>query len=40
MFIAKIEQFKSIGGRNIAVEIDETKIGKNKYHREHLIKGI
>ena len=25
---------------NIAVEVDETKIGKNKYHREYLIKGI
>lgn len=29
-----------IGGRDIIVEIDETKIGKRKYHRGHRVEGV
>lgn len=28
-----------IGGEDVVVEIDETKLGKRKYHREHLVDG-
>lgn len=35
-----IKSIKPIGGENIVVEIDETNIGKNKYHVGHLIKGF
>jgi hypothetical protein len=35
-----IKSIKPIGGENIVVEIDETNIGKNKYHVDHLIKGF
>ncbi|KII66320.1 hypothetical protein RF11_14210 [Thelohanellus kitauei] len=29
----------TICGHDITVEIDESKLGKNKYHREHLVSG-
>ncbi len=29
-----------IGGENIIVEIDETKLGKRKYHRGHRVEGV
>ncbi|KII67232.1 hypothetical protein RF11_13868 [Thelohanellus kitauei] len=29
----------TIGGQNIKVEIDDSKLGKNKYHRGHLVSG-
>lgn len=29
-----------IGGENIVVEIDETKMGKRKYHRGHRVDGV
>lgn len=32
--------FDKIGGNNIIVEVDETKIGRNKYNRGHHIEGV
>lgn len=32
--------FEKIGGKDIIVEIDESKFGKNKYHRGHKVKGV
>ncbi|KII66561.1 hypothetical protein RF11_16023 [Thelohanellus kitauei] len=29
-----------IGGKDIVVEIDETKLGKRKYHRGHRVDGV
>jgi len=29
-----------IGGEGIEVEIDETKLGKRKYHRGHQVEGV
>jgi hypothetical protein len=29
-----------IGGNDIVVEIDETRIGRNKYHRGHYVEGV
>ena len=30
----------SIGGEGIVVEIDETKMGKRKYNRGHMVEGL
>src|SRR4029077_13634517 len=29
-----------IGGLNVVVEIDETKLGKRKYHKGHRVEGV
>jgi hypothetical protein len=29
-----------IGGAGVIVEIDETKLGKRKYHRGHRVEGV
>jgi hypothetical protein len=29
-----------IGGSHIIIEIDETKLGKRKYHRGHIVGGV
>jgi hypothetical protein len=29
-----------VGGENIVVEIDETKLGKRKYNRGHRVDGV
>jgi hypothetical protein len=34
------EKITKIGGKDIVVEIDESKFGKNKYHRGHSVKGV
>lgn len=34
------EDDQMIGGENITVEIDETKVGKRKYHRGHAVDGV
>lgn len=34
------ENSLKIGGQNIIVEIDETKLGKRKYHRGHKVDGV
>ena len=33
------EKSKPIGGKNVRVQIDESKIGKRKYHKGHLVEG-
>ncbi|KAG0421205.1 hypothetical protein DMUE_6305, partial [Dictyocoela muelleri] len=35
-----MENLEKIGGPNVIVEIDETKIGKRKYHRGHHVEGV
>lgn len=35
-----VEENQIIGGPNIDVEIDETKLGKRKYHRGHRVDGV
>lgn len=35
-----LKDFSVLGTKNVIVEIDETKIGKNKYHRGHIVKGF
>lgn len=35
-----LQNFNQLGGDNIVVEIDESKIGKNKYHRGKSVKGF
>jgi transposase-like protein len=34
------EEDLQIGGENIVVEVDETKLGKRKYHRGHHVDGV
>ena len=34
-----VEKSEPIGGKNVRVQIDESKIGKGKYHRGHLVEG-
>lgn len=40
IYLKYINTFGSIGGADVVVEIDETKIGKNKYHRGKPVKGF
>ena len=35
-----LKDVKQVGGNNIVVEIDESKIGKNKYNRGKPVKGF
>ena len=35
-----LEEDTKIGGQGIIVEIDETKLGKRKYHRGHRVNGV
>ena len=34
-----LEKSEPISGKNVRVQIDESKIGKRKYHRGHLVEG-
>ena len=34
-----VEKSEPIGGKNVRVQIDESKRGKRKYHRGHLVEG-
>ncbi len=34
-----IQRSEQLGGEGVRVQIDETKIGKRKYHRGHLVEG-